>query len=278
MTVALTRIDQHNAKCRTPPDGGGLCNLLWKMLPRGSKRPHYPGRSEVRTKPPGRSTGEFVPMRKSRLADVITSSPANKTAARVVARGIHYEPPERLRPLDSVYGSDLPLIVNLPRGKRDLTGVVVGRLTVIGYLGDHLDKNGKSSHSRWLVRCLCGVYEHRKGAALRRLVASADLWFARCWECRHLEHLRGHKPPNDHWQDQPIPTVPLLPGANEVFEGGEKFGQLTVVGYGGSSGGKGARWVVRCDCGAYGLMSAAGLKRSSMPQCSRCFRAEGVRP
>lgn len=207
-------------------------------------------------------------MKRSSLDGVFTSFPANKTAARVVARGIHYTPPERRRPADAVYSDELPLIVNLPRDEPNYAGLRIGRLTVIGYIGDHLDKDGQSKHSRWLVRCLCGVYEHRRGRGIRRLMASSDQWTAACWECQNLERLRGKKPETDNWQDKPLPTVALLPGANDVFAGGERFGRVTVVGYGGS-----ARWVVRCDCGAYGYMTSRGLRRSALPQCTQCYYA-----
>lgn len=213
-------------------------------------------------------------MSDKRLSRVIASTPANQTAARVIARGIHYAPPEKLRPQDSTYSGELPPLVNVPRGKRNHTGLVVGDLSVIGYLGDHFDKDGQSKHSRWLVRCRCGVYEHRKGASLGRLAKSGDLWSARCWECTNLARLRGQKPASDQWQGRPHPIVPLLPGANDVFSGGEKFGRLTVIGYGGSGGGNGARWIVRCDCGQFGRMTSAGLKRGRSPQCERCYRVE----
>jgi hypothetical protein len=79
------------------------------------------------------------------------------------------------------------------------------------------------------------------------------------------------------WRDVPIPVFPypVHTGAGGPgMEIGFRAGRLVVVGYGGPSPGKaGAKWVVRCDCGAYGhqkarwLRSEAAKTRAACPMC-----------
>jgi hypothetical protein len=270
--VARLSVVVHNAE---RPRRGALANYFGSdRSGELSREPVLAGRFSH--KHPDGATGEFVPMSK-RITSGIESSPmkrwpADRVAFRVVQPGIHYTP-NGLKTLIADLEGETPPPVNLPWWKQDLTGMTIGQLVVVRYLGDKTDKDGDTRHSRWLVRCLCGEYEHRRGASLRKLASSADPWTDRCWECQNLQKLRGRRPlHSEGWQDTPIPTVPLRTGANDVFVGGERFGRLTVIGYGEASGGKGARWVARCDCGAYGLMSTAGLKKGKSPQqCSNCY-------
>ena len=51
---------------------------------------------------------------------------------------------------------------------------------MIGYLGQ------KNEHSRWLARCLCGIYEARSGRAVRNPKNTHDC----CWQCHRLARLR----------------------------------------------------------------------------------------
>ena len=73
------------------------------------------------------------------------------------------------------------------------------------------------------------------------------------------------------WRDVPLPTFPY-PRVGAVLEPGFRVGRLVVVGYGGA-GSTCARWVVRCDCGAYGhqkhrwLTSEAAKARAMCPAC-----------
>ena len=221
-----------------------------------------------------------APMAKRLTSGIETSPmqrwPIDRVALRVVQPGIHYTP-NGLKTFLADFEGESPPAVNVPADTQDLTGLSIGQLVVVRYLGDNIERGRNKRYSRWLVRCLCGAYEHRKGASLRRVASSADSEADRCWECQNLRKLRGLKLSQpDDWQVNPISTVALLPGANEVFAGGERFGRLTVIGYGGSNRSRqGARWVVRCDCGLYGLMSAAGLKRGNSPQqCTICFQAQ----
>lgn len=86
--------------------------------------------------------------------------PVNATASRVMSRGEHFE----YRPHADSSDSDLPLptrqLTDELRANpafRDLTGLAVGRLKVIG-----LSEKPK----RWVCRCSCGRYVLRKAVAL----------------------------------------------------------------------------------------------------------------
>ena len=108
------------------------------------------------------------------------SIPINKTAARVISKGVNYVPP--LKKVETIYFSKTPSPTTPFVGKpeHDLTGKKVGDLTVIGWIkSPNPNKNGK-----WLVRCACGWYEHRTGKSLKRSV------FDHCRDCRKREYIR----------------------------------------------------------------------------------------
>lgn len=197
--------------------------------------------------------------------------PVDKVALRVVLPGIHYNA-KRLTTLTAELGgqAEAPPRVNMPHDQTDLAGMQIGQLVVVRYLGDRIHRDAKRTGSRWLVRCLCGRYENRRGRTLRKAIGSDAIWADRCEECQNLRKLRGESEPSC-WGRQPIQIAPLLPGSNDIFAGGERFGRLTVIGY-GKSGGGGAKWVVRCDCGAYGMISARAIK-GSKSQCDDCDKA-----
>lgn len=94
--------------------------------------------------------------------------PINSTAARVIAAGEQFE----YRQLACEICSDLPLaLALLPEGFEDLTGSVVGRLTVVGFYA--VKKN------RWACRCVCGRYCVRGARAIK--AACADAACAQCY-------------------------------------------------------------------------------------------------
>jgi hypothetical protein len=68
-----------------------------------------------------------------------------------------------------------------PNGVPDLTGNVVGRLRVIGYLNSHPRRG-----AAWLVRCSCGDYEYRRSKSILNPSNTLD----RCQECRKLQQLK----------------------------------------------------------------------------------------
>ena len=90
-------------------------------------------------------------------------TPANATAARVVARGESFE----YRTHAGCQDSPLPLpTMPVPNNGTlpDLTGSRVGHLRVIGFSAE---RNG-----RWVCRCDCGMYTLRKTSALRKGTAA----------------------------------------------------------------------------------------------------------
>ncbi len=96
---------------------------------------------------------------------IAASIPQSATAARVVSRGVHYEP--TLKHDGNFVTGDLPLPMKTPtnpeaiRVAQELVGKTFGRLTVKGLA------EGKSNPARWVVRCSCGRWEHRKAKTLR---------------------------------------------------------------------------------------------------------------
>lgn len=115
---------------------------------------------------------------------LLASRPVNQAAARVMGAGVHYEPDKAIvqrhwtAPPKTI---PIPKMVNWQHFV-DLTGRVIGRFTVIGYLG----KFGQKKRSRWLVRCVCGDYESRAAKSINNPENYGD----RCEKCRHLAHLK----------------------------------------------------------------------------------------
>ena len=111
---------------------------------------------------------------------VITSAPMNKDAALARdGRCTSWTPARKFNNLRS----DVPLPTKKWNGhpEHDLTWQRFGDLTVIGPASD------KSSPTRWVVRCVCGCYEHRKASGLRKNAADGRLF---CAECDYLKELR----------------------------------------------------------------------------------------
>lgn len=71
--------------------------------------------------------------------------------------------------------------------KRDFTGVRLGRLVVVGFLGS-FSLSGKPNHGgrqrAWLMKCDCGNYQ------LNRERALVNGNISRCYECDYIEHLK----------------------------------------------------------------------------------------
>jgi hypothetical protein len=124
----------------------------------------------------------------STLARIITSAPIDRKAAMVTARGVHWEPAKNVLAPGQAR-SDTPLPTRPwpaeARGQDNLTGRMVGRLTVIGLSAD----KSKSSNGGacWVVRCTCGSYEHRRTRSLRQ----TDPKRMMCSHCDHLEELKA---------------------------------------------------------------------------------------
>lgn len=124
---------------------------------------------------------------------LMTSTPINRGAASG-AHG-HSSGFTELGAKNRPYGfirSDTPLSLRafpLTSDKsHDLTGLVVGRLTVMGMSA--ISAHGKGA--AWVVRCRCGWYETRKAAALRDPDYVKRAW---CSECEYLDALKKGKLP-----------------------------------------------------------------------------------
>lgn len=119
---------------------------------------------------------------------VISSTPLNTDAAKARdGGGVHWEPeikqaqgkvrshaPFPMKPIKSKYKDD------------DLTGLKVGKLTVIG-LGDFPGRS-KKSPAAWVVRCVCSYYETRTAKTLRNPEYAKT---AACDECNYLAELKA---------------------------------------------------------------------------------------
>ncbi|MCS0459517.1 hypothetical protein [Rhizobium favelukesii] len=100
--------------------------------------------------------------------------PGDKVAGRVAARGEHFE----FTPAQStkVHSPD-PILSRRPTESEfalpsfvDLTGVKIGRLTVLGIAVDVITSTGQ----RWVVRCVCGSYEVRRARYLKACAAGSN--------------------------------------------------------------------------------------------------------
>lgn len=111
-----------------------------------------------------------------------SSAPLNADAAKAVSmRG---EADLSLRLEDQFQHWECPQKTwPVPLGQQDYTGLKMGRLTVIGYYGAHW----KKGYSLWLVRCVCGRYELRKGRNIRQPKPST---VHECRRCNKMAQLR----------------------------------------------------------------------------------------
>ena len=125
---------------------------------------------------------------------IVSSVPANATAARVVGRGVHWSPGKSVVGAHEAW-QDMPLpMLSPPRDAPALVGLRVGRLTVLGYGG------AGSDGARWVVRCACGTYGHRRAKSLRAPGAAER---AMCPQCDYLEEIkRGNFSPKVKAWDQ----------------------------------------------------------------------------
>ena len=118
-------------------------------------------------------------LRTSSIETVVASQPVNGTAARVMGRGVHWEPPAKVIEPWHVW-SDTPLpTFPVPPSAPDLTGFKVCRLTVVGYGGPG------SGGAKWVVRCACGAYGHNKAKFLYSEAARTQ---GMCKKCNYFEH------------------------------------------------------------------------------------------
>lgn len=131
--------------------------------------------------------------------------PHDKTAAVVGGKGVHYE----FRPTAGQAHSSEPIPFRRPTSAelncpeyRDLTGVRIGRLTTMGVAAD-LKSRGNQN---WVVRCVCGSYETRKGKYIKACQAGKNSgdeepmcsW---CGNTRRLQLGRHRQAEERKWRD-----------------------------------------------------------------------------
>ncbi len=121
---------------------------------------------------------------------LLAAMPINSTAARVTGRGVHWAPDVHFSPGE--VHSDTPLPTRpwpaSSLGQDNLTGRIVGRLTVVGLAAEHGDT---ANGTRWVVRCACGAYEHRRTKYIRNCGAPQE---AMCKICRKTAWIMAGRP------------------------------------------------------------------------------------
>lgn len=130
-------------------------------------------------------------MSKIKSADldaIVASVPLDKTAARVMGRGVHYERELKSAPtyirasVDPLPVASPPLIVGTATYK-ELVGNIFGRWKVMGFAAQ---QGSPGKNATWVVKCSCGRYEQRKARAIRRAPTTGDC----CTECRNLQYIK----------------------------------------------------------------------------------------
>jgi hypothetical protein len=108
------------------------------------------------------------------------STPLTRTAARVISKGTHYEPPKKSSTRE-YWETPPPLVTLATEAVKSLFGTRKGNLTVIGYLG-----SSSSGSARLLVRCDCGKYEVRLSNRWRKHSGINNY----CQFCEYIQKLK----------------------------------------------------------------------------------------
>lgn len=114
----------------------------------------------------------------------------DKTTARVLGRGVHWEPKRVFQD----HWQDTP--VPLQPWPKDVSvpfepGFRACRVVVVGYAG-RSNGGGKRGKARWAVRCDCGQYGHFKAGYLRSAKGRAN---AMCPRCDYANELKMGRVP-----------------------------------------------------------------------------------
>ena len=124
---------------------------------------------------------------------------------------------------------------------RDLTGLRIGKLTVLGKSGN----KAKDGNPLWRCQCECGrKIETTKRRLLKRRLLTGNTRSCGC----------GKKPPLKDWV-------------------GKRFGMLTVMSYVGKENGF-HLWRCRCDCGKEVDVRQSNLQNGWTKSCG-CLRDPG---
>lgn len=121
--------------------------------------------------------------------EIATRVPVNKEAALslVPSESFTFRYGNRVRSATPLPITTIPLPNTDKRVNYvdDMTGKIVGRLTVIGRFYD--PKWGNGEHVRWVVRCTCGYYETRRNKGIRKLTIQQSM----CSQCEALERYKS---------------------------------------------------------------------------------------
>jgi hypothetical protein len=130
--------------------------------------------------------------------------PIDRNAARVLQRGAQYNSEEFRNRSEQLSHTPLPLRPAVERGSGDdLTGRILGRLTVVGLSARRsTKKRAAGQRDRWVCRCVCGRYCERRAKVIMD-EAQADR--SQCDECNHSRKLRERG--TGYWGDgAPVQT------------------------------------------------------------------------
>lgn len=120
-----------------------------------------------------------------RLARVLDGvrSPIDRVAARVAGKGVEFKSRKIVLTADQPTPIEVRPLSAVPTEHRDLVGRQFGTMKVLGL---------SFVPSRWVVRCICGVYTLRTARAIRNPDNASDC----CEQCRHLLYLKR----NEYWR------------------------------------------------------------------------------
>lgn len=113
---------------------------------------------------------------------IITSSPINKTAARVVSKGQRYISNKKII---NPHWEICPEIKSPNKNNRDLTAIRFGNMVVVGMLANIKNKKSKA---KWVCRCDCGCFETRSQKAILNPKNNND----KCHACRNLDEKKRY--------------------------------------------------------------------------------------
>jgi hypothetical protein len=122
------------------------------------------------------------------LHKILSSTPADRTAAIVTSKGCSYEPNIKI----NFQHSDLPIPIRPVRKSEsysttftNLTGHKYGWMIVVGIARIESSNNHHGKGLLWVVKCVCGNYETRHTSSIKKS-SGKD----KCAECRHLDNVK----------------------------------------------------------------------------------------
>lgn len=133
----------------------------------------------------------------------------------------------------------------MKRIKRDLTGLIFGRLTVMNRVEDYVSSNGNHT-AMWACKCECGTIKN---------ISHTHLLSGATQSCGCLQRERASK---------------------QSFKNlvGEKFGRLTVLALSENrTKSRGRKWICQCECGTIKEVAQLALLNGSTVSCG-CYNRD----